>query len=79
LFIYDLGLDYYTKFPARLAGVTATGVRGVAQKYVVPDRLVVVAAGDRAKVEPELRKLNLGTFEVRSADGMLVPQAATDK
>jgi zinc protease len=79
LFIYDLGPDYYTKFPARLAGVTATGVRGVAQKYVVPDRLVVVAAGDRAKVEPELRKLNLGTFEVRSADGMLVPQAATDK
>jgi zinc protease len=79
LFIYDLGLDYYTKFPARLAGVTANGVRGVAQKYVVPDRLLVVAAGDRAKVEPELRKLNLGTIEVRTADGMLVPQAATDR
>ncbi len=79
LFVYDLGLDYYTKFPARLAGVTADGVRSVAQKHVVPERLLVVAAGDRAKIEPELQKLNLGTTEVRTPDGMLAPSSAAGK
>jgi zinc protease len=79
LFIYDLGLDYYTKFPARLARVTADDVRSVAQKYVVPDRLLVVAAGDRTKIEPELSKLNLGPVEVRTPEGMLAPSAAGAK
>jgi zinc protease len=79
LFIYDLGLDYYTKFPARLARVTADDVRSVAQKYVVPDRLLVVAAGDRTKIEPELSKLNLGSVEARTPEGMLAPSAAGAK
>lgn len=79
LFIYDLGLDYYTKFPARLAGVTADAVRSAAQKHVVPDRLLVVAAGDRAKIEPELQKLKLGAIEVRTPEGMLVSPAGAGK
>jgi hypothetical protein len=33
------------------------------------DRLVVVAVGDRAVIEPELRKLNLGTVEIRDPEG----------
>jgi hypothetical protein len=32
---------------------------------------VVVAIGDRAKIEPELRKLNL-PIEIRDADGKVV-------
>ncbi|MGH9147985.1 MAG: M16 family metallopeptidase, partial [Vicinamibacterales bacterium] len=79
LFVYDLGLDYYTKFPARLAGVTADAVRSVAQKHVVPDRLLVVAAGDRAKIEPELQKLKLGAIEVRTPEGMLVSPTGAAK
>jgi len=35
----------------------------------VPERMIVVAVGDRAKVEPELAKLNLGPVEVRDAEG----------
>jgi zinc protease len=31
--------------------------------------LVVIAVGDRAKIEPELRKLNLGAVEIRDAEG----------
>jgi zinc protease len=79
LFVYDLGLDYYTKFPARLAGVSADAVRSAAQKHVVPDRLLVVAAGDRAKIEPELQKLKLGAIEVRTPEGMLVSPAGGGK
>jgi zinc protease len=70
LFVYDLGLDYYTKFAGRLAGVTAAGVRAAAQKHLVPERLLVVAAGDRAKIEPELSKLNLGETELRTPEGL---------
>jgi zinc protease len=51
-----------------LSAVTIDQVRGVAQKYVVPEKLVVVAVGDRAKVGPALGKLNLGATESWNAD-----------
>jgi hypothetical protein len=35
----------------------------------VPDRLIVITVGDRSKIEPELRKLNLGAVEIRDAEG----------
>ena len=41
----------------------------VAKKYLVPDQLIVIAVGDRAKIEPELRKLNLGAVEIRDPEG----------
>jgi len=75
LFVYDLGLDYYTKYPARLAAVTAEGVKAAAEKYVVPEKLIVVAVGDRSKIEPELGRLMLGPVEVRTADGSLAAAA----
>jgi hypothetical protein len=31
--------------------------------------MVVVAVGDRVRIEPELKKLNLGTVEIRDAEG----------
>ena len=41
----------------------------MARKYLVPDRLIVVAVGDRAKIEPELRKLSLGTVVILDPEG----------
>ncbi len=70
IYIYDLGLDYYTKLPARLSAVTADDVKAAAEKYVVPEKLIVIAVGDRAKIAAELQKLNLGAVETRGADGM---------
>ena len=49
--------------------MTIAQAQAVAGKYLVPEKLIVVAVGDRAKIEPELRKLNLGTVEIRTADG----------
>jgi zinc protease len=79
LFIYDLGLDYYTKLPGRLSTVTAADVRRVAEKYIVLDKLIVIAVGDRRRIEGELQKLNLGAVEVRNADGTpaAAPRSAT--
>jgi zinc protease len=72
IYTYDLGLDYYTKLPPRLSAVTAEQVKAAAEKYVVPEKLIVVAVGDRARIGPELQKLNLGPVELRGADGLPV-------
>ena len=69
LYIYDLGLDYYARSPARIAAVDGAAVQAAARRYLVPAKMIVVAVGDRAKIEPELRKLNLGPIEIRDAEG----------
>jgi zinc protease len=68
LFVYDLGLDYYAKYPQMMSAVDVEGAHRAARAHIVPGSMVVVAVGDRAKIEPELKKLNLGKIEVWSAD-----------
>ena len=77
IYIYDLGLDYYARSPGRVASVDGAAVQSVAQKYLAPAKMVVVAVGDRAKIEPELRKLNLGPIEILDAEGNVRSQGAT--
>ncbi|MCI0595525.1 MAG: insulinase family protein, partial [candidate division Zixibacteria bacterium] len=74
LYIYDLGLDYYSKFPATVSAVDAATVQATAKKYLVPEKMVVVAVGDKTKIRPELEKLNLGAIEVRDTEGTLAQQ-----
>ncbi|MSO30442.1 MAG: insulinase family protein [Acidobacteria bacterium] len=69
IFIYDLGLDYYTRYAQQVNAVTAEQALEVARRYLVPGRLVVIAVGDRSAIEAELRKLNLGAVEVRDTEG----------
>ena len=73
VFTYDLGLDYYTSYAQQVNAVTAAQAQTVAAKYLRPAKLVVVAVGDRKLIDPELRKLNLGTVEIRDADGNPIP------
>jgi len=69
VYIYDLGLDYYAHVAERVNAVTADQALAAARKYLAPERMVVVAVGDRAKIEPELRKLDIGPIEVLTPDG----------
>ena len=69
LFVYELPLDYYSTLARKFSSVTAAQVQAAAIKYLVPEKLVVVAVGDRKKIEPQLKKLKLGTIEVRGVDG----------
>jgi len=69
VFIYDLGLDYYTKYAAQVNAVTRDQTLTMAKKYLDPSKMVVIAVGDRAKIEAELKKLNLGAIEVRDTEG----------
>ncbi len=69
IFIYGLPLDYYAKLPGRFEAVTPAEVAKAAQSDVHSDQLVLVAVGDRAKIEPGLKELNLGPIEYRDTSG----------
>jgi len=75
IFLYDRPLDYYAKLPARYGAVTQADVARAAQQYLHPDQMVIVTAGDRAKIEPALKDAGLGPVEVRDVNGKLVTDA----
>ena len=67
LFVHGLPLDYYRRLPAAIAGVTAADVLRVARVHLQPETMVVVAVGDKAKIEQPLRELELAPVEMRLA------------
>ena len=69
VFIYDLGLDYYTRYAQQVNAVTAEQALDVAKRYLVPTRMVVIAVGDKSAIEADLQRLNLGTIELRDPEG----------
>ncbi len=75
LFTYQLPSDYFAKLPAAYEAVTAEAVAKAAAEYIHPEHMIVVAVGDRAKIEPQLEALQLGPIEVRDANGELVTAA----
>ena len=77
IYIYDLGLDYYSKIASRLSTVDGAQVKAAADKYLVPEKMTVIAVGDRAKIAAEVQKLKLGPSEVRNADGAVQAPPAT--
>lgn len=60
LWLFGLPLDYYTKLPARIEGVTAADTDQAARKYIHPENLLVIAVGDKAKIESGLKDAKLG-------------------
>jgi zinc protease len=72
LFVYDLGLDYYSKYIEKVVGIDVKTAHAAAQKHLAPERMLVVAVGDRQKIEADLKKLNLGKAELRDAEGNVV-------
>jgi zinc protease len=60
LMAYQLPDDYFNTVVPSIQAVTTDDVMRVAKKYLALDRLSIVVVGDRAKIEPELRKLPAG-------------------
>jgi zinc protease len=73
LYVYQLGLDYWAKYPAMINAIDAAAVKAAAAKYLAGDRLHVVAVGDKAKIVPQFQKLDpaFGSPELRDADGTI--------
>jgi zinc protease len=72
VFVYDLGLDYYSRYAAQVNAVTVDQTAAVARKYLDSEKMVVIAVGDRSKIEVPLRELGLGPVEIWDADGKKV-------
>jgi zinc protease len=72
-YAYNLGLNYYTGYARKVNAVSAAKVQEMSQKYLVPERLIILAVGDRSRFEQDLRKPGYGTVEFRNADGTVQP------
>jgi len=68
LYVYDLPLTYYADLPKMIEAVDAAKVQQMAEKHLTPDKMVVVIAGDKAKIEGEVKALNMPTT-VQDAEG----------
>ncbi|MDR3772013.1 MAG: pitrilysin family protein [Terracidiphilus sp.] len=69
LWLFGLSLDYYTKLPAQIEGVTSADAQAAAAKYIHPENLLVIAVGDKGKIESGLKDLKLGPVEDWSEKG----------
>jgi zinc protease len=67
---YRLPADYWDTYPAKIMAVTAEDIQRVAQKYLNPDALQLVAVGDASKIRPVLAKY--GKVEVFDTNGARV-------
>jgi zinc protease len=65
--LYKFPVDYWDRYTDRIAAVTPAQVQNVARKYLDPKRLQIVAVGDAAKIEPNLR--TFGPVEVFDDEG----------
>jgi zinc protease len=70
LYVYGLPLDYFATLPAKIGAVNAADVQRVANQYLNPATMTVVAAGDRHTILPALQKLQLGKIEFRNSEGL---------
>ncbi len=73
IFVYGLPLNYYAALPGQISAVTPKDVQTVATKYLVPEKMVVVAVGDSAKIRQPL-ETEVAPAELRSPDGLLLPK-----
>jgi zinc protease len=71
LYVYDLPADYFSSLPERINAVTTEQAQAAAQKYIQLDKVTVLAIGDRSKIEPDMKKLDLGKTEIRDPEGKL--------
>jgi zinc protease len=68
IFTYNLPLDYYRTYPAKIDAVTSEQAAAAALKYIHPEKMVFVAVGDKAKIQPQIEKLDLGPVEEWTTD-----------
>ena len=69
--------DYYDRYADRVKGLTLGDVKDAAQSVIAPDHTVWLVVGDRAKIEKDIRALNLGEMRLLDANGQLTGQSQT--
>ncbi len=69
--LFDLPDDYFATCMDRVTKVTSSDFARVTARYIDPRSVVVIVVGDRRKIEPGIRALNLGPVRVFSVDQIL--------
>ncbi len=76
IFVNDYPLDHYAALPAKFEAITQADIARVAKQYLHPDQLIILAAGDRSKIEGPLTDAGVGPIEVRDINGNLATDTA---
>jgi zinc protease len=58
--MYDLPDDEWQRYARSVAAIDGEAVAKAAKEHLLPDAMLIVIVGDRAKIEPEIRELKLG-------------------
>ncbi len=66
---YGLPDNYFNEYAGKVSSLTLDEVNRVAAKIINPEAMTWVIVGDRAVIEPELNKLDLGEIHIIDADG----------
>jgi zinc protease len=69
---YGLPDDYYETYAGKVRSLKTGDLDDAAKAVVHPDSLIWVVVGDRAKVEPGIKELNLGELHLMDSDGKLL-------
>ncbi|MFD2514126.1 M16 family metallopeptidase [Pontibacter locisalis] len=74
---YGLPEDYYANYLKKVEAVTAEDVQRVAQKYIQPDNMYILAVGNAGEVADKLQKFDKdGKIDYYSTTGEKVDRAA---
>jgi zinc protease len=69
LFLNELAADYYEHLPGRIDTLSAEEVFEATRRHLAPERMIIIAVGDRAAIEPQIESLALGGITYRDLDG----------
>ena len=72
--LYDLPRDYFDRYRENIASVTAADVARVANKYIDPDRAIIVIVGNASQIREPLGTLGYPIDDL-DVDGNLLPVA----
>jgi zinc protease len=67
--VYNLGLNYYPEYAKKVEAVSEADIKTVAKKYLHPEKMIVVAVGNRKTIESGLKSAGLGPVEVQDPNG----------
>ncbi len=62
-----LPLDFYSTYVSRVSALTISELESCARALLNPAHMIWIVVGDRASVEPDLRKLEIGEIVMREA------------
>jgi zinc protease len=66
---FGLPDDFHDTYSARVRALTEQDMRTAAERLLMPENLVWVVVGDRAKIESGIRELNYGEIRVVDVNG----------